>query len=46
MALWMISSLTLLEAGGVHGNSVVTSTSTDGTHWSTPFTTATGGAAR
>ena len=40
--LWMISSLTLLEAGGVHGNSVVTSTSTDGLHWTTPFITATG----
>jgi hypothetical protein len=40
--VWMISSLTLLEAGGVHGNSVVTSTSTDGIHWNTPFTTATG----
>jgi BNR repeat-like domain len=32
-----------LEAGGVHGNSVVTSRSTDGLTWSNPFTTATGG---
>src|SRR5213595_141422 len=41
-AVWLISSLTLLEAGGVHGNSVVTSRSTDGLTWSNPFTTATG----
>src|SRR5256884_6533711 len=41
--VWLISSLTLLEAGGVHGNSVVTSRSTDGVTWSNPFTTATGG---
>src|SRR5947209_5730815 len=41
--VWLVSSLTLLEAGGVHGNSVVTSRSTDGLTWSTPFTTATGG---
>jgi hypothetical protein len=41
---WLVSSLTLLEAGGVHGNAVVTSRSTDGgLTWSTPFTTATGG---
>jgi hypothetical protein len=41
---WLISSLTLLEAGGVHGNSVVTSRSIDGgLTWSNPFTTATGG---
>jgi BNR repeat protein len=41
---WLISSLTLLEAGGVHGNSVVTSRSTDGgLTWSNPFTTAKGG---
>ena len=41
---WLISSLTLLEAGGVHGNAVVTSRSTDGgLTWSSPFTTATGG---
>ncbi len=40
---WLISSLTLLEAGGVHGNGVVTSRSTDGgLTWSTPFQTATG----
>ncbi|MEA2217664.1 MAG: hypothetical protein QOJ35_290 [Solirubrobacteraceae bacterium] len=42
--VWLISSLTLLEAGGVHGNAVVTSRSTDGgVTWSGPFTTATGG---
>jgi len=41
---WLVSSLTLLEAGGVHGNAVVTSRSTDGgLTWSAPFTTATGG---
>jgi hypothetical protein len=41
---WLISSLTLREAGGVHGNAVVTSRSTDGgATWSNPFTTATGG---
>jgi hypothetical protein len=41
---WLVSSLTLLEAGGVHGNAVVTSRSTDGgATWSNPFTTATGG---
>jgi len=42
--VWLISSLTLLEAGGVHGNAVVTSRSADGgLTWSNPFTTATGG---
>jgi hypothetical protein len=41
--VWLVSSLTLLEAGGVHGNSVVTSRSTDGLTWTRPFTTATGG---
>jgi hypothetical protein len=42
--VWLVSSLTLLEAGGVHGNAVVTSRSTDGgLTWSAPFTTATGG---
>src|SRR3954449_3270194 len=41
---WLVSSLTLLEAGGVHGNAVVTSRSTDaGLTWGKPFTTATGG---
>ena len=41
--VWLVSSLTLLEAGGVHGNSVVTSRSTDGgLTWSNPSTTATG----
>jgi hypothetical protein len=39
--VWLISSLTLLEAGGVHGNAVVTSRSIDGgLTWSNPFTTA------
>jgi hypothetical protein len=42
--VWLVSSLTLLEAGGVHGNAVVTSRSADGgLTWSNPFTTATGG---
>jgi len=41
--VWLVSSLTLLESGGVHGNAVVTSRSTDGVNWSSPFTTATGG---
>jgi hypothetical protein len=41
---WLISSLTLLEAGGVHGNAVVTSRSIDGgVTWGAPVTTATGG---
>src|SRR3954467_9409510 len=40
--VWLVSSLTLLEAGGVHGNAVVTSRSTDGLTWGNPFTTATG----
>jgi hypothetical protein len=41
--VWPVSSLTLLEAGGVHGNSVVTSRSTDGGFtWGNPVTTATG----
>jgi hypothetical protein len=40
--VWLVSSLTLLEAGGVHGNAVVTSSSRDGINWSAPFTTATG----
>lgn len=41
--VWLVSSLTLLESGGVHGNGVVTSRSSDGVTWSNPFTTATGG---
>jgi hypothetical protein len=42
--VWLISSLSLLEAGGVHGNAVVTSRSTDGgLTWGNPFTTASGG---
>jgi hypothetical protein len=41
--VWMISSLGLLEAGGVHGAAVVTSRSTNGgLTWSNPVTTATG----
>jgi len=41
---WLISSLSLLEAGGVHGNAVLTSRSTDGgLTWGSPATTATGG---
>ncbi|MFL5864510.1 MAG: sialidase family protein [Solirubrobacteraceae bacterium] len=40
---WLISSLTLRESGGVHGNSVVTSRSTNGgVTWSAPSTTVTG----
>src|SRR4051812_11596607 len=41
--VWLVSSLTLLEAGAVHGNAVVTSRSTDGLSWDNPVTTATGG---
>src|SRR4051794_33315022 len=41
--VWLVSSLTLLESGGVHGNAVVTSRSPDGVSWGAPFTTATGG---
>jgi hypothetical protein len=42
--VWLVSSLTLLESGGVHGNAVVTSRSTDGgLTWSGPFRTASGG---
>jgi hypothetical protein len=42
--VWLVSSLTLLEAGGVHGNTVVTSRSSDGgLTWGSPFVTATGG---
>jgi hypothetical protein len=42
--VWLVSSLTLLEAGGVHGNAVVTSSSdAAGLTWSNPVTTATGG---
>src|SRR3954466_7519325 len=40
--LWLISAPTPLEAGGVHGNAVVTSRSTDGLIWTNPATTATG----
>jgi hypothetical protein len=42
--VWLVSSLTLVEAGGLRGNAVVTSRSADGgLTWSNPFTTATGG---
>src|SRR4051794_34538446 len=42
--VWLVSSLTLLETGGVHGNAVVTSRSTTGgATWGAPVTTATGG---
>jgi hypothetical protein len=42
--VWLVSTLTLLEAGGIHGNSVVTSRSTDGgLTWSNPFVTAPAG---
>ncbi|MEA2193314.1 MAG: hypothetical protein QOI73_3435 [Solirubrobacteraceae bacterium] len=42
--VWLISSLSLLEAGGLRGNAVLTSRSTDGGFtWSAPFTTASGG---
>jgi hypothetical protein len=42
---WLISSLTLLEAGGIQGNAVVTSRSTDGglTWGNNPVTTAVAG---
>src|SRR5512132_904854 len=41
--VWMISSLALSEAGGVHGAAVVTSRSTNGgLTWTAPVTTATG----
>jgi len=41
--VWMVSSLALSEAGGVHGAAVVTSRSTDGgLTWGNPVTTATG----
>jgi hypothetical protein len=41
--VWLISSLTLLEAGGVHTGAVVTSRSADGgLTWSNPFQTASG----
>lgn len=41
--VWLVSSLPLLESGGVHGAAVVTSRSTDGgLTWGNPVTTATG----
>src|SRR5512138_2365464 len=41
--VWMVSSLAISEAGGVHGAAVLTSRSTDGgLTWSNPVTTATG----
>ena len=43
--VWLISSLTLLETGGIKGNAVVTSRSTDGgLTWGNPVTTALAGA--
>jgi len=41
---WLISSLPLLEAGGVHGAALVSSSSTDatGTVWNNPVTIQTG----
>jgi hypothetical protein len=42
--VWLVSSLALLEAGGVHGAAVLVNRSTDGgLTWSTPVTIATGG---
>jgi hypothetical protein len=42
--VWLVSSLTLLESGGLVGNAVVTSRSTDGgLTWVTPVTTASAG---
>jgi hypothetical protein len=41
--VWLVSTLPLLEAGGVHGAAILTSRSTDGgLTWSNPVTTATG----
>jgi hypothetical protein len=41
---WLVSSLTLVEAGGLKGTAVVTSRSTDGgLTWGTPVTTALAG---
>src|SRR5437660_1383834 len=41
--VWMISSLAILEAGGVHGAAVLTSRSTDGgLTWGNPVTVKTG----
>src|SRR5512146_291353 len=41
--VWMVSSLAISEAGGVHGAAVLTSRSTDGGFtWGNPVTTATG----
>ena len=41
--VWMISTLAILESGGVHGAAIVTSRSTDGgLTWSNPVTTVTG----
>ena len=38
--LWMVSTLALTEAGGVKGVAVLTSTSSDGLTWNTPFVVA------
>jgi hypothetical protein len=41
--VWLVSTLPLLESGGVHGAAIVTSRSTNGgLTWSNPATTATG----
>ncbi|MEZ4866441.1 MAG: sialidase family protein [Caldilineaceae bacterium] len=41
--VWLVSSLPLLEAGGVHGAAILTSRSIDGgLTWGAPVTTATG----
>jgi BNR repeat protein len=41
--VWMISTLAISEAGGVHGAAILTSRSTDGgLTWGNPVTTATG----
>ena len=41
--VWLVSTLPLLESGGVHGAAIVTSRSTDGgLTWSNPFTVKTG----
>ncbi len=42
--VWLISSLALVEAGGIRGAAILTSRSTDGgLTWGIPFATATGG---
>src|SRR3954453_14139661 len=41
--VWLVSSLTRTEAGGLIGNAVVTSRSTNGITWDSPVTTALAG---